>query len=92
MNLSWEKVCRPKAWNSMTEDEKASVVLFMNKTSFSIEEVKVMLEEQRKYIAARFEGDVTLISNKVCNVRVLNSNEYELNLRLAIRLKELEDV
>lgn len=63
----------------------------MNKTSYSLEEVKMMLEEQRKYIASRFEGPVTLISNKICEVRVLQSNEYFSSLRLGVRNKEKED-
>jgi len=90
MDLSWEKVCRSKTWTSLTEDEKAVKLLFMNKTSFTLEEVKILLEEQRKYIASRFEGPTTLISNHVCVTKVLCSHEYELNLRLSARIKENE--
>lgn len=88
MNLEWEKVCKPKSWGSLTENERAEVMLFMNRTSYTVEEVYTMLNEQRKYIASRFEGQTTLISNRVCENRVLNSNEYVLNLRLGIREKE----
>ena len=91
MDLSWKKVCHPTTWEHLTDDERAEVIMFMNKTSYSIEDVKMMLEEQRKYIASRFEGPVTLISNKVYETRILNSNEYIINLRLAIRIKELEN-
>lgn len=88
MDLDWEKVCRPKTWGSLTENERAEVMLFMNRTSYTVEEVYTMLNEQRKHIASRFEGQATLISNRVCENRVLNSNEYVLNLRLGIREKE----
>lgn len=88
MDLSWEKVCRPKTWNALTEEERTDYVLHMNKTSYSLEEVRILLEEQRKYIASRFEGPITLISSKVCATRILSSYEYELNLRL---LKKKED-
>jgi len=88
MDLEWEKVCNPKSWSSLTESERAEVIIFMNRTSYTVEEVYSMLLEQRRYIASRFEGQTTLISNKVCESRVLNSNEYVLNLRLGIRDKE----
>jgi len=85
MNLEWEKVCNPKSWGSLTENERAEVMLFMNRTSYTVEEVNTMLEEQRKFIASRFQGQTTLISNKVCESRILSSHEYVLNLRLGIR-------
>jgi hypothetical protein len=88
MDLSWEKVCRPKIWTSLTDDEREDVILHMKKTSYTIEEVKILLEEQRKYIASRFEGPTTLISNHVCVTKVLCSHEYELNLRLSARVRE----
>lgn len=88
MDLSWEKVVRPKTWFSLTEEEKADYMLHMKKTSYSLEEVMILLEEQRKYIASRFEGPTTLISNKLCITRILDSHQYEVNLRLLARIKE----
>lgn len=88
MDLSWEKVCHPKTWMAMTEDERAEYMLHMKKTSYSLEEVMTMLEEQRKYIASRFEGPITLISSKICSTRILDSHQYEVNLRLFARIKE----
>ncbi|MEK6828546.1 MAG: hypothetical protein AABY15_00235 [Nanoarchaeota archaeon] len=90
MDLSWENVTGRKTWASLTEEERADIVLHMKKTSYTLEEVRILLEEQRKFIASRFEGPVTLISNKVCSTRILSSHEYELNLRLAARIKENE--
>jgi len=88
MELEWEKVCNPKTWSSLTENEKAEIMLFMSRISYTVEEVNKMLEEQRKYIASKFKGQATLISNRICESRVLNSHEYVLNLRLGIREKE----
>lgn len=88
MDLSWEKICRPKSWNSLTEDERTDVKLHMNKTSYTLEELKTILKEHRKYIASRFEGPTTLISNHVLVTNILNSNEYEVNLRLTARIEE----
>ncbi len=89
MDLSWESLCNKKTWSALTEEERADVVLHMKKTSYTLEEVKIILEEQRKYIASRFEGPTTLISNHVCITKVLCSHEYELNLRLSARIKEI---
>jgi len=88
MDLSWKNVCHPNTWAALTEDEKAEKMLFMNKTSFTPEEVKTMLDEQRKYIASKFKGSGTLISNKVCEMRVLHSNEYIINLKIGVGIKE----
>lgn len=90
MKLDWEEVCNRKTWNALTDDERAAIVMFNNKDTFTVEEVAELMSEQRKYIASRFEGPSTLISNKVCEVRVLNSNEYSINLRIALRASELK--
>jgi len=88
MDLSWEALVNPKTWAKKTEKEKFEYTSHMNKESYSLEEVKTLLEEQRKFIASKFEGPSTLISNHVCKVRVMNSNNYESALRLAVRIKE----
>lgn len=88
MDLSWESVVSPKTWAKLTEDERAAFLLFINKDSFTAEEVATMLREQRKFIASKFDGETTLISNHVCKVRALQAIGYESNLKLANRRTE----
>ena len=81
MNFDWEYICS-RHWSVATASEEEREVYneLRNKDTFTREEVKKILDENIKCIASRFDGPITLINSNVIKIRILNSNEYRLNL------------
>lgn len=81
MNFDWEYVCS-RHWTvfNATEEEKAVYNELRSRDTFSREEVKKILDEYCKYLSTRFDGPVTLLNSQIIKTRILNSQEYRLNL------------
>lgn len=81
MSFDWEYVCC-RHWTvaNASDEDKESYNELRSRDTFSREEVKKILEENTKNIVSKFDGPVTLINSNIVKNRILNCNEYRLNL------------